>query len=73
MKPLSLATTVRGAEGLRVMIGQLYSLNSQPSMAIRPFVGELGEVALYDRALTQAEITKHIALALTEPTSNVSW
>jgi hypothetical protein len=73
-KQVAEAEDTSGApEGLRVMIGQLYSLNSDPSMAIRPFVGELGEVALYDRALTQAEINKHMTLALTEPTSNSSY
>ena len=52
------------------MMGQLYSLNTEPSMAVRPFAGELGEVALYDRSLTPAEISKHVALAQAESTSN---
>jgi Concanavalin A-like lectin/glucanases superfamily len=72
-KQVAEGTDTSGApEGLRVMMGQLYSL-TEPNMAVRPFVGELGEVALYDHSLTPAEIKKHVVLALTESTNNNSW
>ncbi|WP_428304383.1 LamG domain-containing protein [Lacipirellula sp.] len=43
--------------GLRLLIGRLY-----PSRNIRPFIGQLDEVALYDRALTPEEINQHFHL-----------
>jgi hypothetical protein len=43
--------------GLRLLIGRLY-----PSRNIRPFIGQLDELALYDRALTPEEINKHFLL-----------
>jgi hypothetical protein len=60
-------------DGLRVLMGQLYSFSTGPNAAIRPFVGELAEVAMYDRSLTQAEINKHIALARTESADGNTW
>src|SRR5262249_42270349 len=33
---------------LRVLIGQLYTFSTGPNAGVRPFVGELAEVALYD-------------------------
>lgn len=43
--------------GLRLLIGRLY-----PSRNIRPFIGQLDELALYDRALTPEEIKQHFLL-----------
>jgi Concanavalin A-like lectin/glucanases superfamily len=53
-------------DGLRILIGQLFSFTTGPNAGIRPFVGELAEVALYGRALSVEEITKHIKLAREE-------
>ncbi len=44
--------------GTRIVVGQLY-----PDAALRPFVGQLDEIALYERALTDAEILEHIKQA----------
>jgi len=51
--------------GLRVMMGQLFPKNAytKDEVSARLFVGELDEVALYNRALTDAEIEKHVRLA----------
>ena len=40
--------------GLRLLVGRLY-----PSRGVRPFIGQLDELALYDRALSPEEIFKH--------------
>jgi hypothetical protein len=40
--------------GLRLLIGRLY-----PSQGVRPFIGQLDELALYNRALTSEEIANH--------------
>lgn len=43
--------------GLRLLIGRLY-----PSRNARPFIGQLDELALYNRALSPEEISKHYLL-----------
>jgi hypothetical protein len=43
--------------GLRLLVGSLY-----PAGGERPFNGQLDELALYDRALTEAEIVQHYQL-----------
>ncbi len=43
--------------GLRLLIGRLY-----PARGVRPFIGQLDELALYNRALAPAEITSHYQL-----------
>jgi hypothetical protein len=43
--------------GLRLLVGRLY-----PSQSVRPFIGQLDELALYNRALSQEEITHHYKL-----------
>ena len=43
--------------GLRLLIGRLY-----PSRNARPFIGQLDELALYNRALSPQEISKHYLL-----------
>jgi hypothetical protein len=57
--PASLGT------GLRVMMGQLFPRNPhmKDEVSARLFVGELDEVALYNRALGDKEIQKHVDLA----------
>jgi hypothetical protein len=40
--------------GLRLLIGRLY-----PSQRVRPFIGQLDELALYNRALSAEEIASH--------------
>jgi hypothetical protein len=47
---------------LQFLMGQLYPFTSGPNSGIRPFVGELAEVAVYDRPLRAAEISQHIKL-----------
>jgi hypothetical protein len=43
--------------GLRLLVGKLY-----PSSGDRPFIGQLDELALYNRALRPEEISKHFHL-----------
>jgi hypothetical protein len=43
--------------GLRLLVGRLY-----PSQNVRPFIGQLDELALYNRALRPEEITRHYEL-----------
>jgi hypothetical protein len=43
--------------GLRLLVGRLY-----PDRGVRPFIGQLDELALYRRALTPQEITQHYRL-----------
>jgi hypothetical protein len=45
--------------GLRLLIGRLYP-NSPRS--VRPFIGQLDELAVYDRALSLKEIAEHYEL-----------
>ena len=51
--------------GLRVLMGQLFPRNSymKDEVSARLFVGELDEVALYNRPLSDAEIQKHVQFA----------
>lgn len=49
--------------GLRVIIGQLYPSSIGGHSVFRQFVGEIDEVAFYDRALTEEEIQSHVDLA----------
>lgn len=44
--------------GLQIVLGQLF-----PNRIKRSFIGQMDEVALYDRALTDLEITQHIQAA----------
>lgn len=43
--------------GLRLLVGQLY-----PTRRVRPYIGQLDELALYDRALTSEEVQAHYLL-----------
>jgi hypothetical protein len=54
--------------GLRVLMGQLFPLSPhiQDEVTSRLFVGELDEVALYQRALTPEELKQRVDLALPE-------
>jgi hypothetical protein len=51
--------------GLRILMGQLYPQSPllRDDVTSRLFVGELDEVALYDHAIDEVEIQKHIELA----------
>jgi hypothetical protein len=40
--------------GMRLLVGRLY-----PEQQVRPFKGQLDEIALYDRALRVEEIQSH--------------
>lgn len=56
---------------LHLLIGQLYppeDLDSELSTLHRPFVGQVDEVALYDRALKDEEIVNHFELGRSLPT-----
>lgn len=44
--------------GLSLIVGRLYS-----SDTVRPFVGQLDELAIYDRALSEEQVQRHHALA----------
>jgi hypothetical protein len=45
--------------GLRLLVGRLYPNSSH---SVRPFIGQLDELAIYDRALSQEEISRHYEL-----------
>jgi hypothetical protein len=45
--------------GMRLLVGRLYPNSSR---SVRPFIGQLDELALYDRALRPEEILKHYQL-----------
>ncbi len=53
------------------MMGQLFPRNPymKDEVSARLFVGELDEVALYNRALSDQEIQKHVQLAQSESDS----
>lgn len=53
-------------EGMRILVGQFVWHDPNRMLTFRPFMGELDEVALYDRALSEAEIHKHIELVGTD-------
>src|SRR5260221_13261254 len=55
--------TASTAEDLRILMGQLYSFTTGPNAGVRPFVGELAEVAIYDKPLTADDVARHIKLA----------
>jgi len=48
--------------GLRMLVGRLY-----PSRQVRPFKGQLDELALYGRALKPEEILRHYRLVRPQP------
>jgi hypothetical protein len=48
--------------GMRLLVGRLY-----PSRRVRPFIGQLDELAIYDRALSPKEIAKHYRLIRPKP------
>lgn len=61
--------------GTRVLIGQLYPVivRSSPSIAHRPFSGQVDEVALYERALSDSEIRRHYELGRPSPADDDSF
>ena len=46
------------AENVQILVGQVY-----PNSAFRRFVGQIDEIAIYDRCLTPTEMHKHIKAA----------
>jgi hypothetical protein len=62
------------AAGMRVLMGQLHPHDPMRPVVVRPFVGEMDEVAIYDRALGEREIVKHYELGRpdSEPPGNQS-
>jgi hypothetical protein len=53
--------------GLRLLVGRLY-----PERQVRPFKGQLDELAIYNRALTEKEIAKHYRLVRPKAVSQPS-
>ena len=53
--------------GLRLLVGRLY-----PSQGVRPFIGQLDELALYNRALSAEEIATHYQLVRPKTASEPS-
>jgi hypothetical protein len=49
--------------GLRLLVGRLY-----PDRGVRPFIGQLDELALYNRALSASEIADHYRLVRVKTT-----
>jgi concanavalin A-like lectin/glucanase superfamily protein len=62
---VSKSSSEKLGSGMRVLIGQLYppSRFIRDDITARLYSGELDEVSLYDRALSEAEIRKHLELA----------
>lgn len=52
----------KAPQGLRLLLGQLYT-----DSVSRPFIGDLDEVAIYDRALEEGEIQSHYQLLRPSP------
>jgi hypothetical protein len=55
------------SSGLELLVGQI-----DRERNLRPFVGQVDELAFYGRALTEAEIQRHHQLARREPKKNES-
>jgi hypothetical protein len=64
--------SIQLGSGLRVMMGQLFPRNPyiKDELSARLFVGELDEVALYDRAIADVEIQQRVQLARPESDSS---
>jgi hypothetical protein len=56
--------STRLSEGLELLVGQI-----DRERDMRPFVGQLDELAFYDRALSSAEIEQHYRLVRPKPTT----
>jgi len=54
--------TTSTADDLRILMGQLYPFTSGPNSGVRPFVGELAEIAVYDRPLSATDVSQHVKL-----------
>jgi hypothetical protein len=50
------------ATGVRALIGQLRPHDSNRLVAERPFIGELDEIAVYDRTLSVEELLQHFEI-----------
>lgn len=64
------ADSTKLANGMKVLIGQLYPLDERRHVVARPMMGELDEVALYNRALPERELTEHYRLVRPESDSS---
>ena len=53
--------------GMRLLVGKLY-----PARRVRPFVGQLDELAVYDRTLSPDEIAEHYHLVRPKTVSEPS-
>jgi hypothetical protein len=53
--------------GMRLLIGKLY-----PGRRVRPFIGQLDELAIYDRTLSPEEIARHYRLVRPKSASEPS-
>ncbi len=53
--------------GMRLLLGRLY-----PTRSVRPFIGQVDELAVYNRALTPKEITKHYRIVRPQTASRKS-
>jgi hypothetical protein len=60
------ADSTKLANGMKVLIGQLYPLDERRQAVVRPMIGELDEVALYNRALSERELNEHYRLVRPE-------
>jgi hypothetical protein len=54
-------------EGMRLLVGRLY-----PSRQVRPFIGQLDELAIYARPLKSKEIKNHCQLVRPKTASEPS-
>lgn len=64
------ADSTKLANGMKVLIGQLYPLDERRHVVARPMMGELDEVALYNRALSERELKEHYRLVRPESESD---
>ena len=53
--------------GMRLLVGRLY-----PSRQVRPFIGQLDELAIYGRALKAEEVKSHYYLVRPKTASEPS-
>jgi hypothetical protein len=65
-------------DGMKVLIGQLMPPHRSQKYPVRPYVGEIDEVAIYDRGLDKEVIKQHFRLGEAKPladssTANISF
>jgi hypothetical protein len=57
------------ADRMRILVGQLYPIYQPGGAVTRPFMGELDEMAVYNRALSVDELKEHYQLVYPPTTS----